>query len=291
MEGGEKMSQKLTNLVVNEVSLVDEGAIGEKFSIIKSATPPTKTVIEKSDDAPSEGVISFITKAIDTALIAVGIKKAKKTSFSEAVAAREISDIFYGSFWTLEDVVWNIMYDDTIADKVAAIKTATNEFATYINSKLEDASVEKLEKARNEFSEAITKRAIKKSKNEEEDKDMTPEQIAEVIAKALGPVVESISALSEQVGAIEKAKTEVTPDPATAVVAKEVTPDPAVVVPEANLADVIAKALGPVVESITGLSGRIATIEKAETPSAVVAGQDLGTAVKKSRWPSFTGGE
>jgi hypothetical protein len=261
------VANKLSDLQVNEVSLVKSGAIGEKFTIIKSADPVS--TIPENQNVEKTGLLGEIKKAI-TGFFDKISKKKSFTNFKDAIAEKEVKNTFYEAFWILDDIVWNIFNDDLIIDKVSAVAAAITDFKEYIIAQLStDSGVTKMKEVQKSYRELQKVEKVGKkvssarlaqlknvidivssivsdaesegtemttvmdggggevSKSTKGGEKMTPEDIQKALEAALGPVVNSISDIAAKVTKMEEARKEAPVDPA-ATPAAATTTDPVV---------------------------------------------------------------
>lgn len=306
------MPNKLTNLQIDEVSLVGKGAIGEKFTIMKSAG-----VVDVTPAKQHDTLIQKIMKAVTGILVPEQPEVEKSdTNFNDVITRRELQNNFYDGYWVLEDVVWNILKDDSITDKRSLIATSLNQFVAYVLTSYDGLNVTK-------SSEAIIKMAsIKKSATErleksgkkvstenmkklqemqsmittlnsnlatfltevegnvgadiqKEDDDMKPEDLKKAIEESLQPITTSITALAGRIDVVEKAKETVV----------KTDDNPAITVDSIKKA--VTDAIEPINASVTDLSSRIQKLESQEQPSAKIEGQDVIVVKSEAKWPSF----
>ena len=133
---------EMVDIDVEFVSLVRKGANRQKVQIYKADT-----------DYDTEEVRGFmehikkffkITKADDEAVAESNKTKPKKqTSFAQSIAVSDIMDSMWRVNDTLRDVMRNIIADEEITNKKAAMSQAIDDFATYMKDKINAVSVAK----------------------------------------------------------------------------------------------------------------------------------------------------
>lgn len=147
------MSQRLTGMSIDRVSLVDKGANARVIALLKrdEEAPMTDGTLELPSDTSPGGVIAWLRKAADALnarLQPVPIAKAR--TFADVVAGQELSDALYDSFGTLEDVIWSAIYaydangqDLSLEAKTALISQDLDEFKAYLLAQMAGTTVAK----------------------------------------------------------------------------------------------------------------------------------------------------
>lgn len=129
------MPQRLTDIRINRVSLVDKGANGRVLAVLKQESPMTDPAPgAPTADAPA-GVIAWLRKQLG---LEVTVAKGPRT-FSEIVAGQELQDALRDNWYTLEDALWSAIYA-TDADgqavsmegKQALVAQNLDEFKAYL---------------------------------------------------------------------------------------------------------------------------------------------------------------
>ena len=191
------MTQRLTDLEITRVSLVDKGANARRLAVLKRDEEGSMT---DPADAPA-GVIAWLRKALGiesvvksavptadaamrshlsaktpsghglgdiavanmsmaamekkhTAAHAAGADHshtvAKTATFAEVVAGQELTDALSDSFYTLQDVIWSVVYayDEagqalTLEAKTALVAQDLDEFKSYLLAQMAGAAVAK----------------------------------------------------------------------------------------------------------------------------------------------------
>jgi hypothetical protein len=141
------MTQRLTNLAIDRVSLVDKGANGRVIALLKRDEEGSMT--DPPTDGP--GLVAWLKKglaSLDAKLQPVPI--AKTATFAEVVAGQELQDALWDSWYTLEDVLWGAIYayDDngqalSIEAKTALVAQDLDEFKAYLLAQMASATVAK----------------------------------------------------------------------------------------------------------------------------------------------------
>ncbi len=190
------MTQRLTDLEITRVSLVDKGANAKRLAVlkrdeegsmtdppeapagviawlrkalgidsaavVKSAAPTTDTAMRshlaaKTPDGHGMGdiaVADMSSAAMEkkhTATHTAGADHshtvAKAATFAEVVAGQELTDALSDSFYTLQDVLWSVVYayDETgqalsIEAKTALVAQDLDEFKSYLLAQMAQAS-------------------------------------------------------------------------------------------------------------------------------------------------------
>lgn len=193
------MANKLKDLVVKEISFCKQGAVaGAKISVYKSADPK-----EQPEESLIQKVMDRISKAFKLDPITQETEEVQKGVFADAWTSREIKNNFYDAFWTLDNVVWGIMNDELITDKVSQIQSAVREFADLIPTILpvDTTSVTKMAEVHKSIGEFVT--TLEKVEFEKGgQEDMTPEERAALVAEVTKSITDSLT------GVIKTAVTE-----------------------------------------------------------------------------------
>lgn len=222
---------------LNKVSLVDAGANGREFAILKrAATMPALNPVATipADDAP--GLLDRITKAIAGAL---GIESdvTKAQTFGAIIAGQQLQDALYDAWSTLQDSLWYAIWatdadgaDLPVKTKTALVASNLDEFKTWLLSQMDtgiakrdhspeavttallDAMVRKVGKKISADRMARLKSAAEalasvlaevesevdtEKRAQTQEDDMTSEELAAAIAKAQEPLIAEIAALKK----------------------------------------------------------------------------------------------
>lgn len=145
------MTQRLTDMRINRVSLVDKGANGRVMAILKrneEASMPEVITLPK-DSSP--GFVDWIRKTVEAFSGRLQpVPLAKTATFAEVVAGQELQDALWDSWYTLEDVLWGAIYayDEngvalSIEAKTALVAQDLDEFKAYLLAQMAGATVSK----------------------------------------------------------------------------------------------------------------------------------------------------
>jgi hypothetical protein len=146
------MTQRLTDLEITRVSLVDKGANARRLAVLKrdeegSMTDPIAAAIAKAGPEEAKvGVLAWLRKALGLGAAPV----VKTATFAEVVAGQELSDALYDSWYTLQDVLWGAIYayDEngqalSIEAKTALVAQDLDEFKAYLLAQMASVTVAK----------------------------------------------------------------------------------------------------------------------------------------------------
>lgn len=136
------MSQHLSDMDIDRVSLVDKGANGRVFAILKRAgdggkeTAMLDPVAKGDPEATPAGQASILRKIAD---FLTGGRVSKAQTFGSMIAGEELSDALDDSYDTLWSALWSAMYacddmgqDISMPDKQALVAQSLDEFKAYL---------------------------------------------------------------------------------------------------------------------------------------------------------------
>lgn len=293
------MAQRLTDMVIDKVSLVDRGANGKVFALLKrdeedAMTGPAAT----ADDTPA-GIAGWLRKAADV-LMGKPESVAKTATFAEIVAGQELQDALHDSWYTLEDALWGAIYayDENgqslpLDAKKALVAQDLDEFKTYLLAQMDGGITKRdggpAETATRHIAAIVAKAGRKISGARLERLQAASEalnsvlvEVAEVTEEAGADAQEDNVEKAELVTAVTEAVTKAQEPLVARIEALEKSATPAVEgdkKPEDEPA-----TLDTVVEVVAKLADRLEAIEKAPGARTSVDGQDGSDLVKKSRW-------
>jgi hypothetical protein len=300
------MTQRLTDLEITRVSLVDKGANARRLAVLKrdeegSMTDPIAAAIAKAGPEEAKvGVLAWLRKALgfDSAPVA------KSTAtFAEVVAGQELSDALSDSFYTLQDVLWGAIYAYdangqalSIEAKTALVAQDLDEFKAYLLAQMASVTVAKGDEGSPDQRRlgAIVRKAGKKiSGSRLERLNAAAEALNSVLAEVADVVADEAAETAEEVD-VDKAEMVAAFTEAMEPIAKRVEALEAakpVVKTEAGpegageAGDDAPATLDTVVAVIEKLVDRIEAVEGSGGVRKSLAGQDGGTEqVKKSKW-------
>ncbi|WHH59160.1 hypothetical protein [Petroclostridium sp. X23] len=284
---------QMTDVDINFISLVKKGANKQKIQIYKSddyEEPETEPVQKEEDELKGffNVMKSFFTGKKEIAKA----EAAKSISFADRMAVSEITDGLWRVNDTLSSTLRDILRDDTVPDKQAAMNTAIDEYAAYMKNKIKNVG-KKVAKADEDFfmAEPVAKAGKKVStarltsiknaiqslqsivsevETEEGDGEVKKEEIVEIVKSA---VTESVKPINERLDKIEKG------DPADE--------QPAAEVKKEDIAEIVKSAVS---ESLKPIQERLTVVEKSRGISKADDDSDAGKGeeVKKSEG-SFDG--
>ena len=302
------MTQRLTDLEITRVSLVDKGANARRLAVLKRDEEGSMT---DPADAPA-GVIAWLRKALGidsvvksavptadaamrshlaaktpsghglgdiavanmsmaamekkhTAAHAAGADHshtvAKTATFAEVVAGQELTDALSDSFYTLQDVLWSVVYayDDagqalTLEAKTALVAQDLDEFKSYLLAQMAGATVAKGDQGSADQRRlgAIVRKVGKK---------ITASRLVRLnaAAEALNGVLAEVA----EVVANEAADT-----------AEEVDVD------KAEMVAAMTEALEPIAKSMEALAGALKPVTKADDEAGASAGDEAPVTIE-----------
>ena len=302
------MTQRLTDLEITRVSLVDKGANARRLAVLKRDEEGSMT---DPADAPA-GVIAWLRKALGidsvvksavptadaamrshlaaktpsghglgdiavanmsmaamekkhTAAHAAGADHshtvAKTATFAEVVAGQELTDALSDSFYTLQDVLWSVVYayDDagqalTLEAKTALVAQDLDEFKSYLLAQMAGTAVAKGDQGSPDQRRlgAIVRKVGKK---------ITASRLVRLnaAAEALNGVLAEVA----EVVANEAADT-----------AEEVDVD------KAEMVAAMTEALEPIAKSMEALAGALKPVTKADDEAGASAGDEAPVTIE-----------
>lgn len=287
------MTQRLTNLEITRVSLVDKGANAKRLAVLKRDEEASMT---DSAETPA-GVVAWLRKQLG---MAEPVAKGPRT-FSDIVAGQQLSDALWDNWYTLEDALWSAIYatDDngqaiSMEARQALVAQNLDEFKAYLldqmasvvskgepgptdlakrriadtvakvgkkisGSRLErlQAAAEALTSVLDEVAEAVTDEAA----GEAEEVQVDKAELVAAFTEANEPIVKRLEALEQ--AAVAKADPDAQPDG-----------------DESEGEELTLEGVATIVEKVFD---RLEAIEGGQAIRKSLAGQDGGTeAVKKS---------
>lgn len=338
------MTQRLTDLEITRVSLVDKGANARRLAVLKRDEEGSMT---DPADAPA-GVIAWLRKALGidsvvksavptadaamrshlsaktpsghglgdiavanmsmaamekkhTAAHAAGADHshtvAKTATFAEVVAGQELTDALSDSFYTLQDVLWSVVYayDDagqalTLEAKTALVAQDLDEFKSYLLAQMAGASVAKGDQGSADQRRlgAIVRKVGKKiTASRLVRLNAAAEALNSVLAEVADVVANEAADTAEEVD-VDKAEMVAAFTEAIEPIAKRLTALEATPIVKVEV-EAVAKGEGEdpvtletVVDVIEKLADRLAAVEGSGGVRKSLAGQDGGVEVKKA---------
>jgi hypothetical protein len=285
-------------MAIDKVSLVDRGANGKTFAVLKRDEEDAMAGAAATADETPAGIAAWLRKAADALLGRTDPEPvAKVMTFAERVAGQELRDALYDSWYTLEDALWGAIYgydadgkELSTEAKKALIGQSLDEFKAYLLAQM-DSGISKrdggpAEAATRAVNAVVAKVGKKISGSRLERLSAAAEALNGVLAEVAEAVADDEAETAEEDN-VEKADLLAAMSEALAPVIKS---NEAL----AERLDKIEKAddeepekaatLEDVVEVVGKLADRVEAIEKARGERTSVAGQDAGEPVKKSQW-------
>ena len=337
------MTQRLTDLEITRVSLVDKGANARRLAVLKRDEEGSMT---DPADAPA-GVIAWLRKALGidsvvksavptadaamrshlaaktpsghglgdiavanmsmaamekkhTAAHAAGADHshtvAKTATFAEVVAGQELTDALSDSFYTLQDVLWSVVYayDEagqalSLEAKTALVAQDLDEFKSYLLAQMAGTAVAKGDQGSpdqrrlgaivRKVGKKITASRLVRLNAAAEALNSVLAEVAEVVADEAADTAEEVDVdKAEMVAAFTEAMEPIS----KRLTALEATPVVKVEVEAVAKDEVDPVTLETVVAVIEKLADRLAAVEGSGGVRKSLAGQDGGVEVKKA---------
>jgi len=337
------MTQRLTDLEITRVSLVDKGANARRLAVLKRDEEGSMT---DPADAPA-GVIAWLRKALGidsvvksavptadaamrshlsaktpsghglgdiavanmsmaamekkhTAAHAAGADHshtvAKTATFAEVVAGQELTDALSDSFYTLQDVLWSVVYayDEagqalTLEAKTALVAQDLDEFKSYLLAQMAGTAVAKGDQGSadqrrlgaivRKVGKKITASRLVRLNAAAEALNSVLAEVADVVANEAADTAEEVDVdKAEMVAAFTEAMEPIS----KRLTALEATPVVKVEVEAVAKDEVDPVTLETVVAVIEKLADRLAAVEGSGGVRKSLAGQDGGVEVKKA---------
>ncbi len=294
------MTQRLTDMRIKQVSLVDKGANGRTFALLKRDEEGAMTGPAATAEETPAGIAAWLRKAADAILGRPAEPITKTATFAEIVAGAELRDALYDSWYTLEDALWGAIYaydangqSLPLESKKALVAQDLDEFKAYLLAQM-DSGIQKrdggpAEAATRHIAAVVAKAGRKISGARLERLQAASEalnsvlaEVAEVTEEAGADAQEDSVEKAELVAAVTEAITKAQEPLVERIAALEKAPaaTPAAATDEAEE----PATLDTVVTVIEKLADRIEKLETAKGERTSVAGQDGAEPVKKSRW-------
>lgn len=133
---------EMQDMDVNMISLVKKGANGQKIQIYKSDEEP-------DPDEDAQGLLdlvkSFFSGRVNKADEAVkpATKAASKKTFASMMAVNDITENMWRANDTLRSVMRDIINNEEITDKKAALLQAVEEYSAYMKDKVNVSTIAK----------------------------------------------------------------------------------------------------------------------------------------------------
>ena len=327
------MTQRLTDLEITRVSLVDKGANAKRLAVLKRDEEGS---MNDPADAPA-GVIAWLRKALGidsvvksavptadaamrshlaaktpsghglgdiavanmsmaamekkhTAAHAAGADHshtvAKTATFAEVVAGQELTDALSDSFYTLQDVLWSVVYayDEagqalSLEAKTALVAQDLDEFKSYLLAQMASVTVAKSDLGsaeQRELAAWIRKIGKKISGSRLERLTAAAEALNSVLAEVADVVADEAAETAEEVE-VDKAEMVAAMTEALEPISKRL--EALVTAKPVEKADAVAGADGGENEEPVTLETAVKVIEKLAERLEVLEG---GAAVRKS---------
>lgn len=300
------MSQRLTDMQISRVSLVDRGANEKRIAVLKrdeeaSMNDQVAAALARVEGDERAGVAGWLRKAAD-ALMGVPARAApvaKVATFGEIVAGRALTQALDEAWYTLQDALWAAIWatDESgqalsLDAKTALVARNLDEFKAYLLAEME-RGIEK--RAGGDAARAQAALGVLVAKV---GRKITASRLGRLnaAATALNSVLAEVAdaeaeAETAEEDLVEKAEFEAV---VKAAVSEAMAPLMARVeaiekagAPAADEGDEVT--LGTLAEVVGKLADRIEAVEKARGTRASLAGQDGGEGVRKSTFAGILG--
>lgn len=138
------MTQQLVAMDIDKVSLVDRGANGRKFAVLKQADAPPGMPPVSSPQVPAQpSRLDRIVKAI-AAVLEGDREVSKAQTFGSIIAGQQLQDALYDAWYTLQDALWYAIwaYDEngvelSLEQKEALVAANLDEFKAWLLAQME----------------------------------------------------------------------------------------------------------------------------------------------------------
>ena len=226
---------EMSDMDIDMISLVRKGANGQKIQIYKED--------DSEEEITEQGLLDVLKNflsggKVQKAAEAVPVKTAPKKTFASMMAVSDITENMWRANDTLRGVLRDIINNEEVTDKKAALLQAVDEYSTYMKNKVSSTAIAKeaaffdvpdveIEKAGKKVSSknlaalkeahkalsAVIEEAEKKedpnqeggsgeSESEKEETELNKTELAEVMKSAME---EALKPINERLDKIEKA--------------------------------------------------------------------------------------
>lgn len=289
------MTQRLTDMALTRVSVVDKGANARRFAVLKRDEEDAMTGAAATADETPAGIAAWLHKAADLILgKPEPAPVAKVMTFAERVAGQELRDALYDSWYTLEDALWGAIYgydadgkELSTEAKKALIGQSLDEFKAYLLAQM-DSGISKRDggpaEAATRHIDAVVAKAGKKISGARLER-------LQAASEALNSVLSEVVEVTEEAGAdaqeddVEKADlvaavTEAITKANEPIVARLEALEKSATASSTSEADAPA-TLDDVINVVAKLADRLEAVEKTRGARTSIDGQDEGDTVRK----------
>jgi hypothetical protein len=295
------MSQRLTDMALTRVSVVDKGANARRFAVLKRDEEDAMAGAAATADETPAGIAAWLRKAADT-LLGRTEPVVKVATFAEIVAGQELRDALYDSWYTLEDALWAAIWaygpdgqSLSIEAKKALVAQDLDEFKAYLLAQM-DSGISKredgpAEAATRQIAAVVAKAGKKISGARLERLQAASEalnsvlaEVAEVTEEAGADAQEDDVEKGELVAAVTEAVTKAQEPLVARIEALEKSAKPVEADAAAAEGESDELTLEGVAKAVLEMREDLATVVKARGERTSVAGQDAGDVKKRSPW-------
>lgn len=292
----------MSDMDIDMISLVRKGANGQKIQIYKEDGEE-----DLEEEVTEQGLLDVLKNffsggKVQKSADAVPAKTAPKKTFASMMAVNDITENMWRANDTLRGVMRDIINNEEVTDKKAALLQAIDEYSTYMKNKVNSTAIAKeaaffdvpdieIEKSGKKVSSknlaalkeahkalsAVIEEAEKKeetnkeNKSEMEEAELNKTELAEVMKSAMEAALKPIN---ERLDKIEKADAEPEGAGSEGGVAGE---------PEGNADDDISEVVKTAVaEVVKPIESRLEAIEKSRALPRSQEGEEGTSKVEKS---------
>lgn len=289
---------EMSDMDINMISLVRKGANKQKIQIYKE-DEELENVAEEDEKGLFEVLKSFFAGKIEKADGSVKKTKVPKKTFSGMMAVNDITDNMWRANDTLRSVMRDIINNEEVTDKKAALLQAIDEYSSYMKNKINTTAISKgdsffdvpeteIEKAGKKVSSKnlealkVAQKALSavideaelnnQIKNEEEEKDVKKEELTEIMKQTMEAALKPIN---DRLDKIEKAD-----------IGNEQKEGEEVTEETENVTEIIKSI---VTEALCPLEERLEKVEKSRGIARSLEGEETTEKIEKDATDVFEG--
>jgi len=293
------VTQRLTDMQITRVALVDKGANARVMAILKRDEEGSMTEV---DVAGRTSAATWLQKAADWLLGKSAEPVEKAQTFAAVIAGQTLQDALDDAFWTLRDVLWSAIYatddkgqSEPLETKRALVEQDLTEFKTYLLARMDDGITKRDASDATRDRQAVEAVVAKVGKKISGSRMERLTAAAEALISVLDEVNEAVaseSADEAKEDTVEKADIVAAMTEALEPVTKRLEALEAAK-PAAKVENTIVKVgedagdddgpatLATIAEAVAKIADRVGALEKSEGVRKSMTGQDEGEPVKK----------
>lgn len=288
---------EMSDMDINMISLVRKGANKQRIQIYKE-DEESEDIAEKEAQGLFDVLKSYFTEKIQKADESVKKTKSPKKTFSGMMAVNDITDNMWRANDTLRAVMRDIINNEEVVDKKAALLQAIDEYSSYMKSKVNTTAIAKgdhffdvpeteiqkegkkvsgknleaLKAAQKALSAVINEAEIdtKIVEKEKEEEDVKKEELTEIMKQAMEAALKPIN---DRLDKIEKADS-VDEQEETERVVEETE----------NIAEIIKSVIN---ETLSPLENRLEKVEKSRGIARSLEGEEKAEKIEKDNNDTF----